>query len=332
MLKAGKLESDLLKKLVFDKITYKSDAVKVRPGIGEDCAVIDFGAQECIMSTDPITAAVNDIGRLSIHITCNDVASNGVQPLGIMLAVMLPEGTTEEEVGYIMGQAAETAGALNVEIIGGHTEITPAVKKPVIVSTAIGRTASGTSQDGNDMMPGDYIMMTKSVGLEGAGIIACDHEVHLENVLSEEEISRAKSFLDLVSVVPEGVAAGKIGTHGMHDITEGGILGAVWEMCQISGKGAQVWKERIPIEPEAAKICEFFDIDPLRLISSGSMVIIVAEEKKDAMEAAMKEAGVSSAIIGRVEESAYGIKLKADGETVDVTPPSADEIYKVVGK
>ena len=110
MLKAGKLDSDLLKSLVFNKITYRSDEVKVRPGIGEDCAVVDFGQYECIMSTDPITAAVNDIGRLAIHITCNDIASNGIQPLGIMLAVMLPEGTTEEDVAHIRGQAAETAG------------------------------------------------------------------------------------------------------------------------------------------------------------------------------------------------------------------------------
>ena len=103
MLKTGKLDSDLLKKLVFDKITYRSDDVKVRPGIGEDCAVVDYGDYECIMSTDPITAAVSDIGRLSIHITCNDIASNGVQPLGIMLAVMLPEGTQEQDVEHIMG-------------------------------------------------------------------------------------------------------------------------------------------------------------------------------------------------------------------------------------
>ena len=332
MLKTGKLDSDLLKELVFDKITYRSNEVKVRPGIGEDCAVMDFGEYECIMSTDPITAAVNDIGRLAIHITCNDIASNGVQPLGIMLAVMLPEGTTEEEVSYIMGQAAETAGSLNVEIIGGHTEITPAVKQPVIVSTAIGKTASGTSQSGNDMMPGDLIMMTKSVGLEGTGIIAYDYEQQLKDILTEEEIARAKGFLDLVSVVPEGAAAGKVGTHGMHDITEGGILGAVWEMCQISGKGAQVWQEKIPMEEVTGKICEFYDIDPLRLISSGSMVIVVPADKEAAMAEAMKKAAISYSIIGRVEEKSYGVKLTDGGQSLEIAPPSADEIYKVVGK
>lgn len=332
MLKTGKLDSDLLKELVFDKITYRSDEVKVRPGIGEDCAVMDFGQYECVMSTDPITSAINDIGRLAIHITCNDIASNGVQPLGIMLAVMLPEGTTEDDVAHIMGQAAETAGALGVEIIGGHTEVTPAVKQPVIVSTAIGKTLSGSSQSGNDMEPGDYIMVSKSVGLEGSGIIACDFEQQLKGVLTEEEIARAKSFLDKVSVVAEGVAAGTVGTHGMHDITEGGIMGAVWEMCQISHRGALIWEDKIPMEPEVEKICEYFDINPMRLISSGAMVIVTPRDKKDEMLAAMEKAGVACSIIGEIREEDFGIMRTSEAGTFEIEPPYADEIYKVVGK
>lgn len=343
ILETGKLDSELLKKIVFDKITYRSNLVKVRPGIGEDCAVMDFGEYDCIMSTDPISSAVSDIGKLAIHITCNDIASNGVQPLGIMLACMLPEGTTDKDIEHIMAQAAETAAALEVEIVGGHTEITPAVKQPVIVSTAIGRCPAEGSQTGGSMKPGDYIMMTKSVGLEGTGIIACDYEERLREAgFEDSEIERAKSFLNSVSVVAEGVAAGKVGTHGMHDITEGGILGAVWEMCQISGVGAEVWKENIPVEPETEKICGHFDINPLRLISSGSMVIIVPKDRKDAMEAAMKEAGVRSSVIGVIREEKEGIYMVshtrtcgAEGlgrirETID--PPYADELYKVVGK
>lgn len=336
----GKLDSDLLKEIVFDKIKYRSDEVKVRPGIGEDCAVVDFGDYDCIMSTDPISSAVKDIGRLAIHITCNDIASNGVQPVGIMLACMLPDGTTDEDVEYIMGQAAETAAQLNVEIIGGHTEITPAVNQPVIVSTAIGKYPAGKSQTGGNMEPGDFIMMTKSVGLEGTGIIATDFEDRLKDVISDEEIERAKSFLNLTSVVPEGVAAGKVGTHGMHDITEGGILGAVWEMCQISHTGAEVWEKDIPIEPETEKICKVFDINPLRLISSGSMVIIVPRDKKNEMEKAMADAGVEASIIGIIRPEEEGICMASYTKTcgaegqgrikVKIDPPYADEIYKVV--
>ena len=344
-LEAGKLDSDLLKQIVFDKITYRSNDVKVRPGIGEDCAVMDFGEYECIMSTDPISSAISDIGRLAIHVTCNDIASNGVQPLGIMLACMLPIGTTDDDIRHIMEQAAEEAAKLKVEIIGGHTEITPAVKQPVIVSTAIGKTFAGKSQSGNNMEPGDFIMMTKSVGLEGTGIVASDFEDQLmgaEIPCDTAEIKRAQSFLKLVSVVPEGVAAGKVGTHGMHDITEGGILGAIWEMCQISGTGAEVWEDEIPMEPETRKICKLFDIDPLRLISSGSMVIIVPKDKKEEMKSAMEAAGVNASIIGIIRLPEEGICMASYTKTcgaegqgrikVKIDPPYADEIYKVVGK
>ena len=343
-LEIGKLDSDLLQKIVFDKITYRNENVTVRPGIGEDCAVMDFGDYDCIMSTDPITSAVSDIGRLAIHITVNDIASNGVQPIGIMLATMLPVGTTDEDVARIMEQAGQTAAELGVEIIGGHTEVTPVVSQPVIVSTAIGKALKGVSQSGNDMVPGDYIMMTKSTGLEGTGIIASDYEERLlqSGQFTDEEIALAKSFLDRVSVLKEGVAAGQIGTHGMHDITEGGILGAVWEMCQISGTGAEVWESAIPIEPVTRKVCDYFDINPWRLISSGSMIIITPADRKAAMEEAMAKAGVAISTIGCIKPKEEGIRLMMKTLTcgsgcegtvsVTIDPPYADEIYKVVGK
>ena len=332
MLKAGKLDSDLLKKIVFDKITFRRPEVLTRPGIGEDCAVVDFGSYDCVMSTDPITAAISDIGRLSIHISCNDIASNGIEPLGIMLAVMLPVGTTEEDIEEMMRQAGEVSERLGIEIIGGHTEITPAVNKPVIVSTAIGRAPKSGSQQADQLVPGDYIMITKSAGLEGSGIIACDFEEELKQVLTDEEIAEARSLLDHVSVVTEGVAAGKIGTHGMHDVTEGGVLGAVWELCQIAGTGAEVWIDEIPVKEVTKKICSHFGIDYLRLISSGCMVIMVPPEKKDAMKAAMDAVGIESSYIGIITEPDKGIIMKTGDTVAEVAPPASDELYKVVGR
>ncbi|MBR2511686.1 MAG: AIR synthase, partial [Firmicutes bacterium] len=161
MLKTGKLDSRLLERIVFDNIKLRRDEVITRPGIGEDCAVLDYGDYECVMSTDPITAAIDEIGRLSVHISCNDIASNGVEPVGIMLAVLLPEGTTEEQIDTMMKQAGQASEELNVEIIGGHTEITPVVKQPVIISTAVGRGPKNGSQSAENMKPGDYIMITK---------------------------------------------------------------------------------------------------------------------------------------------------------------------------
>lgn len=332
MLKVGKLDSDMLQAIVIDRIKYKRPEVKTRAGIGEDCAVIDYGQYECVISTDPITAAAKDVGRLSIHISCNDIASNGVEPLGITLAVMLPVGTTKEDVETIMTQAGAAAEAAGVEIIGGHTEVTAAVNQPVIVSTAFGRALSGASQSAHDMEPGNYILLTKTAGLEGTGIIAGDFAGELDGVLTAEELAHAKSLLDDVSVVKEGVIAGRIGTCGMHDVTEGGILGAVWEMCHIAGLGCRVWEKEIPVDPVTLKIAAHYGIDHLRLISSGCMLIMAAPDKKEEIMSAIKAAGVPVSCIGRICPVSEGLLLdRADGSgSVEIVPPAADELYKVV--
>lgn len=330
-LKVGKLDSDVLQEIVLDRITYRRPEVKTRAGVGEDCAVIDFESYDCVISTDPITAAVSEIGRLAIHISCNDIASNGIEPLGITLAVMLPVGTTIEDVATIMEQAGEAAETSGVEIIGGHTEVTPAVNQPVIVSTAFGRAISGSCQSAGDMRPGDYVLLTKWAGLEGTGIIAGDFEAELADVLTKSELIHAKSLLDDVSVVKEGTAAGKIGTDGMHDVTEGGILGAVWEMCHIADLGVELWEEAIPVQPVTRKIADHFGINPLRLISSGCMMIIAAPEKKEALLEAITAVGVPVCCIGRICAKEAGLVLiGADGERSEITPPEPDELYKVV--
>ncbi|MEG0391809.1 MAG: AIR synthase family protein [Anaerovoracaceae bacterium] len=331
MLKVGKLFSDLLEKIVFNNIKYKRPEVLTRPGIGEDCAVIDYGTYECVMSTDPITASISDIGRLSIHISCNDIASNGIQPLGIMLAVLLPEGTTEEEIEEMMRQAGQVSEELGVEIIGGHTEITRAVNKPIIISTAIGRGEKWASQQAEDMKEGDYILMTKSAGLEGAGIIACDFGQELSAVMTPEELQQAKDLLNQVSVVKEGVIAGKIGTSGMHDVTEGGILGAVWEMCKIGQVGAELWIDQIPVEDVTLKICDKFDLDYLRLISSGCMMIMAPPDKKDRLMEEIQAAGIPVSCIGVIQNKSEGTCMKINDERIEIAPPASDEVYKVVG-
>lgn len=332
-LKIGKLDSDVLQRIVIDKIRYRRPEVKTRAGIGEDCAVIDYGEYECVVSTDPITADVKNIGRLAIHISCNDVASNGIEPLGITLAVMLPVGTTESDVQTIMTQAGTAAEEAGVEIIGGHTEVTPAVNQPVIVSTAFGRGIAGESASARNMRPGDMIMMTKSAGLEGTGIIATEKAEELTGVLTPQELRRAQGMIRNVSVVKDGVTAGRIGTSGMHDVTEGGILGAVWEMCHISGLGAEVELEAIHVDPVTEKIAAHYGIDPLRLISSGCMLIVAPPSKayKIVTEYHKIDVNIKSAIIGKICGAEHGItQINPQGQESEIAPPYADELYKVI--
>lgn len=333
MLPVGKLDSDVLKRIVIDKIKYKSEDVKVRAGVGEDCAVVGYGDYDCVISTDPITSSINDVGRLSIHISCNDIASNGVQPIAITLAVMLPKGTAEEDVEKIMAQAAKSAEDVGVEIVGGHTEITEAVNQPVIVSTAFGKVVAGESQSASDMRAGDVILMTKQAGLEGTGIICSDYEEELSKVLSADELAEGKRMLDDVSVVKEGVIAGKIGTHGMHDVTEGGILGAVWEMCNISGLGVLLDEDEIAVSEVTEKVCAHFSIDWKRLISSGCMIIVASAEKADDICAELCHNGVMVSKIGRVTGADEGLMLKkSDGNLEEIDPPKTDELYRIMGK
>jgi hydrogenase expression/formation protein HypE len=329
MLKIGKLDSKLLENIVFKNIKFKRKEVLQRPGIGEDCAVIDFGDYECVLSTDPITAAVDQIGRLAIHISCNDIASNGVEPLGIMLAVMLPVGITEDEISEMMKQAGEAASELGVEIIGGHTEITAAVKQPVIVSTAIGR--GFASKEERKVKPGNLIFMTKTAGLEGSGIIAYDYEEQLCEKLSASEIEEAKSYLNMVSVVKEGVIAGEIGYSAMHDVTEGGILGAIWEVCYTSGFGAEIWEDKIPVSGVTKKICGIYNINPLRLISSGCMLIITDAQHKNEIMQRINNYGIKISLIGEIKDINAGIKLVTGDISSEISPPESDELYKVVG-
>lgn len=327
-MKVGKLPNEVLEKLVFTKLRSKRKEVLTRPGVGEDCGVLDFGELACVVSTDPITGASNNIGSLAVHISCNDVASNGAEPIGVLMTILAPEDTTEKDIEMIMKDAGETAANLNVEIIGGHTEITNAVNKVVISTTVIGIQKKSRITKSDDVKIGDKILMTKSAGIEGISIIAHELEDKLKGRISEDDISIAKGFSNQLSVVEEGLICGEIGVPYMHDVTEGGMLGAIWEASKAVKKGVVINKSLIPIEKTTVEICDFLDINPLRLISSGSMLIISPDEKIDEIKKKLRDSNIKVSIIGEVIDE--GIKMKVNNEVVDIEPPESDELYKVV--
>lgn len=329
-MKVGKLDSHLLEKIVFRQITFRRPEVTSRPGIGEDCAVVDFGDYDCVLSTDPITGTAKEIGRLAVHISCNDIATNGVEPLGLLLACLLPESITPEEIEEIMKQAGEEAKNLGVEIIGGHTEITKAVNQPIIVATALGREAKKGKASQEEIKPGDAILMTKSAGLEGTAILAREREGRLKEILSDRELLEARNLMEEISVVREGVIVGKIGPTGMHDITEGGVLGAVYELCQVGKTGAKVWEERIPVSDLTKKICRALEIDWLKLISSGSMMILTRQEKKELLIQELTAAGIPVSEIGVITEENENCILIRNGTKLVIEPPGSDELYRAL--
>ncbi len=328
MLQAGKLDSELLKKLIFKHLEVKRPEVLLRSELGEDCAVLDPEGRLCVLSTDPITGAAEILGSLAVHVNCNDIAAQGIAPVGLMLTLLAPVGTTAEELEGVMKQAAKEAALLNVEIIGGHTEITAAVNRMVVSGVAIGFKAANLGKT-RPIQPGDVLVMTKTAGLEGTGILMSDFAAELASVLNPKELTQSTFFFDQLSVVPEGVLGGHHKALKLHDVTEGGIYGAVWELCQVAGLGCRVFQEQIPVHPLTEKVCKYFKIDPYRLISSGSMLVILSPETATGYMQDLKAQGILGTVIGEIAEGDIQIMVK--GARVPLLPPGPDELFRVVG-
>ena len=327
-MKIGKLPNGILKEMILDKLPTKRSEVLVRPGIGEDCSVVDFGEYACVLSGDPITGTTLEIGRLAVHISCNDIASCGVEPLGLLVTLLAPPGTSEKELEHIMGQLAETAAALNVDILGGHTEITNSVNRIIINTTAIGKAIKDRLVTTSGARPGDSLVLTKSAGIEGTAILAFDREAELSASLGKSVTDEAKSFMDNISVVKEGLIAGSFGVSAMHDVTEGGVLGAVWEMCEASGTGCLIHENLIPIAMSTARICEYYNISPLKLISSGCMLIACSDG--EGLAAELQQQNIPAAVIGWMTGDGEKL-LNTSGVLVELEPPGSDELFSVIG-
>ncbi len=327
LLGIGKIPGDKLEKMVFRKLSSRRREVLLRPRIGEDCAAVDLGGDICVLSSDPITGTSSEVGRLAVHVTCNDIAANGAEPVALMLTVLVPVNTDESDLESLMEQANSAASQLGVEIVGGHTEVTSAVTRMTVVSTGLGRTIRSRLVTSSGAKAGDDIVLTKWAGLEGTVIMAHDRGEELKKEFGEEAVERAKSLMDHISVVKEGIIACRFGASAMHDVTEGGVLGALWEMAEASGKGFEVQKELIPVLEETEKFARYFGIDPLKLISSGCMLIAGSEGSR--LVRLLSENGIQCALIGKFTEDQKRWLL-SEGERIEVGQPGADELYKIL--
>lgn len=324
----GKVPNEILERIVFSNIKNKRKEVLVSAAIGEDNGIIDFGEEVCVVSTDPITGATMDIGKLAIHISCNDVSASGAEPIAVLLTILCPPATTEYELETIMKGANEAATEINVEIIGGHTEVTDSVNRVIISTTVIGKHLKDKLPNHEDIKIGDKVAITKFIGIEGSSIIAKELESILVDKIGREKIQEAKDFDKLLSVVKEGVTAGQYNAKYMHDITEGGVYGALWEASIATKRGILVHENLIPIMDVTKEISEILNIDPYRLISSGSMLIIISEEDLALLNEELGKTNIKVTEIGEITES--GIKYIKDGIVADITPPGSDELYRAL--
>lgn len=325
-MKIGKIPESTLKKVILEQLGTKREEVLIGPGIGEDCAALKLKEGEVfVLSTDPITGAAEEAGRLAVHVTANDLISSGAEPIGLMLTFLLPPETKEKELRQLSSEVQEECRKLGIAVIGGHTEVTDAVRKPLISVTGVGKVKEDQLLSTKGARPGQDIIVTKYIGLEGTGIIAREQEDLLRKRFSGEFLDEAKACLEYVSVVPEGKIAGTYAS-AMHDITEGGIYGALWEVAQASGVGLEVTIEDIPVKQHTVELCEFFDLNPYQLISSGSMLITT--DHGNALVRALEQEGIKASIIGRTTDSKDKI-IYRDGKAASLEAPKQDELYKI---
>ena len=326
MLKIGKVPPEILRSVVYPHLGVMRKEVLVHSGFGEDCSIIDFGENVAVVSTDPITGANKNSGYLSVFVSCNDIAACGANPLGIMVTLLLPAGSDEHMLKDLMEGIHNAANEIGVEVLGGHSEITDAVVKPIISVTALGIAKKNEYVTSSGAKSGDDVIVTKALGLEGTAILASDYEELLIKTIPVELLHRAKSFIEKIGAIEEGLVAAKVGASAMHDITEGGLLGAVYEVAEASGVGIKIIKDKLPILPETKAVCDFFQIDPLGLISSGSMLICTP--KGNEVLEALASRGIDAYIIGKVTEKEK--LLISENDCISILPPERDELYTAI--
>jgi hydrogenase expression/formation protein HypE len=322
----GKFSSEKLNEIVISKINNKRSEVVLSASVGEDCAAIDLKDSLCVVSTDPITGAVNDVGQLSVHVSVNDIASSGAEPVGILITLLAPPTSSYDEIEKVIAQISDTCDELNLDIVGGHTEVTDAVNRIVVSTTVLGKCDRDKIVSSAGAKIGDSIIVTKHIALEGTSIIAKDYEDGLLCFLSADEIALAKLQSEKLSVLTEGTMGAKYGASAMHDITEGGIYGGVHEVCTSSDKGALINKDLIPILDVTRKICDHFKLNPYRLISSGSMIITI--KKPDELIKELAYHGIMATVIGKITKE--DIFVVDAGKRIIIDPPKTDELFKLL--
>ena len=325
----GKIPIDILKEVVFKNLGAERKEVTVGPAAGIDGAVLDLGDKSLVVSMDPITGAVERIGWLAVNVNANDVATFGVEPAFLFSCILLPENAKRKLVETISAQMNAAAKDLGIAIVGGHCESTPGLTNPIVVGCTMGLTEKGRYVTAAGAKPRDKLILTKSAGIEGTAILATDRETELKKAMSPTVLQNAKNFYNHISVVKDALTACKTGgVHAMHDPTEGGIAGGIHEMADASNVGVKVFEEAIPVQPETAQICSYFQIDPLQLISSGALLI--SAEAKSTSETArnLKLERIQASVIGEFTENTdQRVLIQKDGRTKALPRPLSDHLW-----
>ena len=325
----GKLPSKLLEEYVLRLFKKKDPRVLVGPSIGEDAAIIDFGEKVLIVHSDPITGAVKRIGWYATHVVSNDIATRGAKPKWLLPVLIIPVGKVEylKEIVKDIAKASEEIGAT---VIGGHTEFTPGISRPIISMTAIGEASKYVTT--SMCKPGDKVILTKGVAIEGTSIIANELEKVLLKTLPKYIVERAKSLVNEISVIKEALIATRAGgVHAMHDPTEGGVACGLQELAIASKLGVVAYEDKMIVREETEKVLSFVGADPLKILSSGSLLIVADSSKASNIVNTLIENGIKASIIGEMQEDKNSrYIIRKSGEVMNLNKHIEEEIWRVL--
>jgi hydrogenase expression/formation protein HypE len=327
----GKLPPHLLTQLLA-QAPITDSRVLVGPGVGFDCAVIDLGATLLVLKSDPITFATDEIGWYLVQVNANDIATTGATPRWLLVTLLLPEEqTTAALVHEISGQIYAACREIGVSVVGGHSEVTYGLERPLVVGTMIGEVAHDRLVTPTGAQPGNRLLLTKGVPIEATAILAREFAGRLTGTLSPDDLAQAREFLvnPGISVLRDAQVAMQAGrVTAMHDPTEGGLAAALWELAKASGCSLEVVQTAVPIPPLAGRICQALGLDPLAAIASGAMLLTVEAADSMAISQALQSAGIACAEIGHVAEGLPGVWLTKEAGRRLLPRPEQDEIAR----
>ncbi|HDM92677.1 MAG TPA: AIR synthase [Candidatus Korarchaeota archaeon] len=331
LVSVGKLPPDDLKKFLSEIYTPKP-GILVGPEVGEDYAAFEVDGYAVVVHSDPITGAGANAGWLSVHVACNDVATSGADPRWLIVTLLARAGTTMERLSELARQIRSAADEVGASVIGGHTETTPWLDRDIIVTTALGVVRANRLIRSSGAKPGDLAVMTKTAAIEGTAVLATDLYDRLSTVLPHALLERAKGLIESISVVPEARISAEHRVHAMHDPTEGGIAAGLQEVAMASGVGIVAREEDIPMLDETRKICEALGVDPLKLISSGTLLIAAPPESVDELLEDLRNAGIRASVIGEFTDNPSVREIeRLDGSKLNLNEPIKEELWRIVG-
>jgi hydrogenase expression/formation protein HypE len=323
MLPLGKLPADLLARLLAQANPTRIDPrVVVGPGVGLDCAVLDFGDRYLVMKTDPITFATDGIGWYAVQINANDIACSGAAPAFFMATVLLPEAEGNAALAErIFGQITDACAQLGATLVGGHTEITYGLDRPMVMGAMLGEVAKDRLVTAAGAQTDDTVLLTKGYPIEAVAILA--REFGAAREFEPDFLERCRDFLyrpgiSVVGDAQAALAAGRVSA--MHDPTEGGVATGLWELADASGRGIEVDLAALRPLPEGERLCRAFDLDPLGCIASGALLLTTPQPEK--IVAGLAAAGIPALRVGRVTA----------GQGVNLPRPERDEIARLLGR